>query len=159
MKSGLSRSLAVLAAMLLTAGCAANQPEQELSAEEIGIATPLTDKPGDPVNGAKLVTTRSKGNCIACHWMPIGTFHGSAGPNMLDAMQHNERSVGWIRQKIVNPKVDNPDTVMFTFYSNEGKSNIRKDWQGKRVLEAQEVEDIIAYLLTLRNMKPETAQQ
>nr|CRH07549.1 putative monoheme cytochrome c sulfur oxidizing protein(SoxX) [Candidatus Magnetococcus massalia] len=124
----------------------------KVQAEE-GISKSLTGVAGDVAKGKKLAMTRSKGNCIACHWLPEATFPGNAGPNLYEAMRNNERSEGWIRQKIVDPKVDNPDTVMFTFYSNEGKQNIRKDWRGKRVLEAQEVEDIIAYLLSLRAAK------
>ncbi|MEG3641330.1 sulfur oxidation c-type cytochrome SoxX [Magnetococcus sp. PR-3] len=136
--------LPVVAALLLTLGSFGTAQAEE------GMVKPMTDKAGDPVMGKKLAMTRSKGNCIACHWLPESTFAGNAGPNLFEAIRNNDRTVAWIRQKIVNPKIDNPDTVMFTFYDNAGKTNIRKDWRGKRVLEAQEVEDIIAYLLTLR---------
>ncbi|MBF0186893.1 MAG: sulfur oxidation c-type cytochrome SoxX [Magnetococcales bacterium] len=119
-----------------------------------GIAQPLTNVPGDPANGAKLAVNKKKGNCIACHYLPDSDFPGNAGPNLVEAMREYDRSVPWIRQKIVDPKVDNADTLMFTFYSNEGKKMVRKDWQGgKRVLTAQEVEDVIAYLLTFRNQE------
>ncbi|ABK44417.1 monoheme cytochrome SoxX (sulfur oxidation) [Magnetococcus marinus MC-1] len=138
-----------MATAMLVSGCATTGSATDATTE-MGIVKPLTDKPGDPVNGKKLVMARDKGNCIACHWLPEATFPGNAGPNLYEAIRNNERSVGWIRQKIVNPKVDNPDTLMFTFYDNTGKHNLRKDWRGKRVLEAQEVEDVIAFLLTLR---------
>ena len=120
------------------------------------ITTPLGDKPGDPVNGRKLAITRSKGNCVACHYLPDVSFPENAGPDLVASMRKmyntDWRQIAWIRQKIADPKVASPNTIMFTFYSNEGKKNIRKDWRGgKRVLTGQEVEDIIAYLLTLRN--------
>ncbi|ABK46202.1 monoheme cytochrome SoxX (sulfur oxidation) [Magnetococcus marinus MC-1] len=135
----------VLAVLLLGIGGMTGAQAEE------GIAQPLTDKPGDPANGKALAMARSKGNCIACHWLPEATFPGNAGPNLYEAIRHNERSTAWIRQKIVNPKVDNPDTLMFTFYDSTGKQNLLKAWEGKPVLEAQEVEDVIAYLLSLRN--------
>ncbi|MBF0448008.1 MAG: sulfur oxidation c-type cytochrome SoxX [Magnetococcales bacterium] len=141
----------VLLAAAILAGCASTPDgTSDQSRQVMGIATPLTDKPGDPVAGKKLANTRSKGNCVACHNLPDAVLAGNAGPDLVEAMNNMERSTAWIRQKIVDPKVDNPDTLMFTFYSNEGKKQVRNDWIGKRVLEAQEVEDIIAYLLTLR---------
>ena len=147
-------TLVLSLAAMLTAGCATTGKAEKEEPEEIGIAQPLTDKPGDPENGRKLAITRSKGNCIACHFLgdDVGAqFPGNAGPNLVEAMKYNDRSVAWIRQKIVNPKVDNPDTVMFTFHDNSGKKRIAKKYEGKPVLTAQEVEDIIAFLLTLRN--------
>ena len=140
----------LLLATALVAGYAADLTAKTKQAMD-GIAKPLTDKPGDPVKGAELAVTRSKGNCVACHDLPGAVFSGNAGPSLVYTMNHNERSTAWIRQKIVDPKVDNPETIMFTFYDNKGKKQIRKDWIGKRVLSAQEVEDIVAYLLTLRS--------
>ncbi|MBF0589133.1 MAG: sulfur oxidation c-type cytochrome SoxX [Magnetococcales bacterium] len=158
--------LALAAALLAACGNNASQDKKQKAETKpvaaktepvdvavLGIAKPLTDKPGDPVNGRKLATSKKKGNCLACHDLPDVHFAGNAGPSLIESMQNNDRSVGWIRQKIVDPKVDNPDTVMFTFHSNEGKKMIRPDKVGTRVLDAQEVEDVIAYLLTLREKK------
>lgn len=151
MKKTVYYALPLTLAALALSGCMTTG-DASMDAEEAGITKPLTSTPGDAVKGRKLALTRSKGNCVACHVLPGDdvTFPGNAGPDMVEAMQNMERSVGWIRQKIVDPKVDNPDTVMFTFYSNAGKKRVRKDWVGKTVLSAQEVEDVIAYLLTLR---------
>ncbi|MGN7613339.1 sulfur oxidation c-type cytochrome SoxX [Magnetococcales bacterium HHB-1] len=156
MKRWSRSALAFTAAAFLMIGCSPSQAKDEsmsksLTQAEDGLPEPLSKTPGDAVRGQALAMNKKKGNCIACHNLPGGTFPGNAGPDLVEAMRDNSRSIAWLRQKIVDPKVDNPDTFMFTFYSNEGKKGIRKDWQGgKRVLNGQEVEDVIAYLLTLR---------
>ncbi len=115
------------------------------------IPKPLTDKPGDPKRGAKLVVTRKKGNCLACHkiqQLNDFPFHGNIGPELTDVASN--LTEGEMRLRLVNPKVVNPDTIMPAFYRTEGLHRVMKKFQGKPVLTDQEIEDIIAFLKTLK---------
>ena len=117
----------------------------------ISIPKPLTDKPGDPKRGAKLVVARKKGNCLACHkiqQLKDYPFHGNIGPELTDVA--NNMKEGEMRLRLVNPKVVNPDTIMPAFYRTEGLHRVMKKFQGKPVLTEQEIEDIIAFLKTLK---------
>jgi sulfur-oxidizing protein SoxX len=117
-----------------------------------GAAIPqaLTDQAGDPAKGREVAINRKKGNCLACHIMPIPeqSFHGEIGPDLNGiAGRYNE---GELRLRVVDAKVLNPDTIMPAYYRSDGFHRVLKDFQGKTLLSAQEVEDIIAYLQTLK---------
>ncbi len=115
------------------------------------IPKPLTDKPGDPKRGAKLVVARKKGNCLACHkiqQLSEYPFHGNIGPELSNVASN--MTEGEFRLRLVNPKVLNPDTIMPAFYRTEGLHRVMKKFQGKPVLTEQEIEDIIAFLKTLK---------
>ncbi len=117
-----------------------------------GAAIPqaLTDQAGDPAKGREVAINRKKGNCLACHIMPIPeqSFHGEIGPDLNGiAGRYNE---GELRLRVVDSKVLNPDTIMPAYYRSDGFHRVLKDFQGKTLLSAQEVEDIIAYLQTLK---------
>jgi sulfur-oxidizing protein SoxX len=105
---------------------------------------------GDAVKGRKLAINRKKGNCLACHSMPIPEqqFHGETGPSLYGV--GNRLSEGELRMQIVNSKVTNEDTMMPAFYRTFGYNSPLKKFVGKTILSTQEVEDIVAYLLTLK---------
>lgn len=110
----------------------------------------LTDKAGDPVNGRKQTMNRKTGNCLACHAIADMTdqpFHGEVGPALDDV--GSRFSPAELRARLVDPKVINPDTIMPSFYKVQSH-NVLKKWEGKTILSAQQVEDIIAYLTTLQ---------
>ena len=117
-----------------------------------GAAIPqaLTDQPGDPVNGRAVAIHRKKGNCLACHILPIPeqSFHGEIGPDLNGVAGRYD--AGELRLRVVDSKVVNPDTIMPAYYRNDGLHRVLKDFEGKTLLSAQEVEDIIAYLQTLK---------
>ncbi len=110
----------------------------------------LTGKAGDPAKGRKPAINSRKGNCLACHVMPIPeqADHGEVGPPLNDV--GGRLSAGEIRLRIVNPKVVNPDTIMPAFYRIRGLHRVQKKWQGKTIISAQDVEDITAYMMTLK---------
>ena len=115
-----------------------------------GIADSLTGKSGDPVKGRKSFAAMVKGNCLSCHEAPIPEelFHGKIGPDLAGIA--GRMTEAEMRLRIVNPKIVNPDTMMPAFYRLEGLNRVMKSWQGKTILEPQDVEDIIAYLKTLK---------
>jgi sulfur-oxidizing protein SoxX len=131
-------------------------PAPALVAFEIvgdGIPKPLTDKPGDPKEGEKVVTTGRLGNCLACHQstaLKKLQFHGEIGPPLDGAgSRWNEAQ---LRLIIVNSKkIFSEETVMPAFYRLDGFKRVRGDWAGKTVLSAQQVEDVVAYLKTLKD--------
>ncbi len=110
----------------------------------------LTGQAGDPVSGRKIAINRKLGNCLACHVLPIPEqpFHGEVGPDLSGV--GGNLSEGAIRLRIVNPKVVNPDTIMPAFYRNDGFERVLKKFQGKTMLSAQQVEDVVAYMMTLK---------
>lgn len=116
---------------------------------ELSIPKPLTETPGDPGRGRALALDRSKGNCITCHEMPVrADFQGNLGPP-LDGIGARYEP-GELRLRLVDSKRINPDSNMPSFYRLEGLVGVRRDWRGKTILSAQEVEDVLAYLLTLK---------
>jgi sulfur-oxidizing protein SoxX len=113
------------------------------------IPRPLTDTPGNVERGRRLALDRSKGNCVTCHELPLDAdFQGNLGPPLTGVADRYEP--GELRLRIVDTKRINPDSNMPSYYRVEGLNRVRRDWAGRPMLEAQEVEDILAYLLTLR---------
>ncbi|MDP6691919.1 MAG: sulfur oxidation c-type cytochrome SoxX [Alphaproteobacteria bacterium] len=114
------------------------------------IAQSLTGQPGDPVKGRAVAIHRKKGNCLACHAMPAPEqqFHGNIGPDLAGVA--DRYSAGEIRLRLVDATIINEDTIMPAFYRNAGLHRVLKKFKGKTVLSAQEIEDVLAYLLTLK---------
>ena len=143
-------SLALAAVLLATAASAAEVSPADVKFEDGAVSQSLTGVPGDPANGRKVFMNRKKGNCLACHAnsdMADQLFHGEVGPP-LDGVG-SRLSEAEIRGMLVNSKMTFPDTIMPAFYRNEGFTRPLEKFKGKTILTAQEVEDVVAYLLTL----------
>lgn len=142
----------VLAILAVAAGGGPAHAEDIVPFEVVGQAIPrsLTDKPGDPAAGRRLVTGLRTGNCLACHRMPIPEepFHGTIGPDL--AGVGRRLSEGELRLRIVDAKRANPDTPMPAMYRTDGLTRVARDFVGKPVLTAEQVEDVVAYLLSLK---------
>lgn len=111
----------------------------------------LTDQAGDAGNGQKLVVNRKQGNCLACHAiseLASQPFHGDVGPT-LDGVA-DRYNAGELRMLVVNAKLSNEDTIMPAFYRVEGLNRVNKKFKDKTILNAQQVEDVVAYLQTLK---------
>jgi sulfur-oxidizing protein SoxX len=116
---------------------------------EMAVPQPLTATPGDPVRGRRLALDRAKGNCVTCHELPLqADFQGNLGPPLAGVGSRYEP--GELRLRLVDSKRINPDSNMPSYYRVAGLHGVRGDWAGKPILQAQEVEDILAFLLTLR---------
>jgi sulfur-oxidizing protein SoxX len=141
---------AVSLGLLLGAGAQAEELVMFEIAGGESIDKSLTGQPGDPANGRKVAIDRKLGNCLACHVMPAPEqpFHGDVGPDLSET--GGNLSEGQIRLRIVNSKVLNPDTIMPAFYRNDGFERVLKKFQGKTMLSAQQVEDVVAYVMTLK---------
>ena len=110
----------------------------------------LTGAGGDAARGAKIVVDRGLGNCMSCHGvgMPQEPFPGNVGPDL--AGVGSRLSAGELRLRLVDPKRLNEATSMPAFYKVEGLNRVARRYAGKPILTAAEIEDVIAYLLTLR---------
>ena len=148
-----SRFFGVAVAVAFSAAAAFSAQAGKFITYEIvdgAIPQSLTGKAGDAAKGRKTAINRKKGNCLACHVMPVPeqADHGEVGPPLNDV--GGRLTAGEIRLRIVNPKVVNPDTIMPAFYRIHGLHRVQKKWKGKTIISAQDVEDIVAYLVTLK---------
>jgi sulfur-oxidizing protein SoxX len=116
------------------------------------VATPLTDQAGDPEKGRQWFLGRKLGNCLACHVnsdMAKEPYHGEVGPP-LDGVA-DRWTPAELRAILVNSKEAlSPDTIMPSFYRDSGFNRVAEQFAGKTILTAQQVEDVIAYLTTLK---------
>ncbi len=124
----------------------------DVKIEDMEVAQSLTGVPGDAANGRKVFANRKKGNCLACHAnadMSEMLFHGEIGPPLDGVAERYEEP--FLRALLVNAKEVFPDTIMPAFYVDPSTLNrVAAKFEGKTILTAQEVEDVIAYLLTLK---------
>jgi L-cysteine S-thiosulfotransferase len=118
--------------------------------EDGAIPHSLTDQLGVPERGRAVVLDPARGNCVICHPMPVPEveFPGDVGPDL--AGVGSRYDAGQLRLRVVDPKRLNPDTVMPAYYRVEGLYRVLNPYRGEPILTAQEVEDVVAYLLTLK---------
>ena len=96
-----------------------------------------------------LALDRSKGNCVTCHELPVSAdFQGNLGPPLTGLAERY--AIGELRLRVVDSKRINPESNMPSYYRVDGLTGVRRDWAGRPMLTAQEVEDVLAYLMTLR---------
>jgi sulfur-oxidizing protein SoxX len=113
------------------------------------IPASLTGVPGDATRGRALVVDRVS-TCILCHSGPFPEqkFQGDLAPSLAGA--GSSWSEGQLRLRLVDASRFNPATIMPSFYRVEGLDRVGTNWRGKPVLSAEQIEDIVAYLVTLR---------
>lgn len=119
--------------------------------KNFAIDKPLAGLKGNPQRGKQVVIAKDKGNCLACHVLPIKKegFFGTLGPPLNGVA--SRLSEGQLRLRIVDEKVINPNTIMPSYYRHPKYFNrVLDKYYGKTFLTAQEVEDVVAYLLTLK---------
>lgn len=140
--SGEGVRAAVLAlAAALPAACGAAGAQE--------LRQPLTDAAGDPVRGRQVVRDLEKATCLICHRMPIPEEpnHGDIGPPL--AGVGARLTPAELRQRIVDPTVANPRTIMPAYFRRDGLNRVLARFAGQTIYAAQDVEDVVAYLTTL----------
>lgn len=110
----------------------------------------LTGAPGDPARGKAIVTSRQTGLCLLCHSAPLPEekFQGTIGPDLTGAGSRNTE--GQLRLRIVDPRRFKADTIMPAYYRQDGLARVAPGFAGRTVLTAEEIEDVVAFLMTLR---------
>ena len=149
------RSIAIASlgvAFLATAAISAEvKPDSVTFGEDGIVATSLTGTPGDPAAGKAVFINRKLGNCLACHVNSDAknqSFPGEIGPSLDGAGSRWDEAQ--IRGILVNSKMTFEDTMMPSFYRLVNGARTLKKFQGKTILSAQQVEDVVAYLQTLK---------
>ncbi len=110
----------------------------------------LTGAKGDPARGRAIVANRQVGLCLLCHSGPIPEerFQGDLAPDLAGA--GNRWTEAQLRQRIVDSRKLNPLTIMPSYYRTEGHARVAPAFRGKPLLDAEQIEDIVAYLGTLK---------
>ena len=114
------------------------------------IPAPLTGAKGDPARGRAIVANRQLGLCLLCHTGPFPEerFQGDLAPDLKGV--GTRLSEGEIRARIVDPRRVNPDSVMPAYYRADGLTRVAPAFRGRTILTAEQIEDIVAYLATLK---------
>ena len=136
----------VLAALAAAAPAAA----QPAVVEGDAIPRPLTGQAGDPARGVALMQDRQRSLCSLCHAGPFALAHqqGTLAPDLQGIGAR--LSEGQLRLRVVDIKRLVPDSIMPSYARTDGFTRVAAAWRGKPVLTAAEIEDVIAYLATLR---------
>lgn len=115
------------------------------------IPEPLTGRPGNPDRGRSIVVNRQVGLCLLCHSGPFPQerFQGNLAPDLRGV--GTRWSSGQLRLRIVDSGRLNPATIMPPYYRIDGLTRVAPAWAGKPVLNAEEIEDVVAFLTTLKD--------
>jgi sulfur-oxidizing protein SoxX len=134
---------------MLLALCAIPASAQQIVGDSIPKS--LTGQPGDPARGRAIVANRSVGLCLLCHSGPIAEerFQGDLAPSLAGA--GSRWSEGQLRLRIVDGSRLNADTIMPAYYRTNGLQRVARNFEGKTILSATQVEDVVAYLVTLKD--------
>ena len=141
----------MIAAGLLAGPSAAAQELRPYTVTGDAIPQSLTGAPGDAERGLKIVTNRQVGLCLLCHSGPYSEerFQGTMAPDLSGAgSRWNE---GQLRLRIVDASRVNPDTIMPPYYRVDGLNRVAAGFRGKPILTAEQIEDVVAYLVTLKD--------
>ncbi len=157
----MKRQIAMGILLSLAAGTAfGGTAPGDLTFADGAVAQSLTGQPGDATEGAKVMANRAMGNCVACHTvsaMPDVAFQGNVGPTLDGAASRWEEAQ--LRGIVSDAKMTFDGTVMPSFYKNAGYIRPGDGYTGKApadvaamepILTAQQVEDVVAYLMTLK---------
>ena len=118
------------------------------------IVEPLTRTAGDPDRGKQIVLDRERGDCLVCHTVPLSDrqMHGTVGPPLDGVGSRFPAEV--LRLRLVDSKVINPQSIMPAYHRVSKLYRVLKPYRDRPLLTAQEIEDVIAYLLTLTHTSP-----
>jgi L-cysteine S-thiosulfotransferase len=121
-----------------------------IAAATDAIDAPLTSQPGDPVRGRQIVENRQLSACLLCHSGPFPAPHlqGTIGPSLAGVGARLD--AGQIRLRLIDARRVNPDTVMPPYYVSDGLNRVGQAWRGRTALTGQQIEDVVAFLTTLR---------
>jgi L-cysteine S-thiosulfotransferase len=135
-----------LAAAIVAACCLVS-----VARGEDAIPKSLTGAKGDPARGRAIVTNRQSGLCLLCHSGPFPEerFQGNLAPDLKGA--GSRWSEGQLRLRIVDSSRINPATIMPAYHRTEGLLRVAPAYRGKPVLSAEQIEDVVAFLMTLRD--------
>jgi sulfur-oxidizing protein SoxX len=138
------------AAAFVVACCVVGTASGSVARAQDSIPTSLTGGRGDAARGRAIVTNRQVGLCLLCHSGPFPEerFQGNLAPDLAGAGKR--WSEGQLRLRIVDSSRINPATIMPAYHRTEGLARVAAAWRGKPVLSAEQIEDVVAFLTTLK---------
>jgi sulfur-oxidizing protein SoxX len=147
-----SRAIAALVFCgLLSASTAAQDALRPFNITDDAIPLPLTGMKGDAVRGRAIVASRQVGLCLLCHSGPFPEerLQGTLAPDLKGAGSRWTESQ--LRLRIVDASRFNPESIMPPYYKVDGFTRVAPAFRGKPVLNAGQIEDVVAYLTTLKD--------
>lgn len=152
-QAGAARSTrtARLALLLVTAiGLSFTAVAEPVVFDGDAVRVPLSATPGDPERGRQVVIQREQGHCILCHAVPDASirFYGNVGPSL--AGVGSRLTPAELRGRIVDPTRHDPASSMPAYFRTEGLNRVAAAYAGRTALTAQQVEDAVAWLSSLR---------
>jgi sulfur-oxidizing protein SoxX len=145
------RVTVAIATIALAAGALAQEGLRPFAVVGDAIPASLTGAKGAADRGRAVVANRQVGLCLLCHSGPFPEekFQGNMAPDLKGAGAR--WSEGQLRLRIVDAGRLNPETIMPPYYRIDGLTRVAPTFAGKPVLTAEQIEDVIAYLATLRD--------
>jgi sulfur-oxidizing protein SoxX len=136
-------------ALVLAWSCAGVAAASPLGVVGDGVPDALAPG-GNAERGRALIVARESANCVLCHAVPDAAvrFSGNVGPSL--AGVGARFTVAQLRLRVADSLRVNPDTAMPSYYKIDGLDRVAANYAGKPILTAQEVEDVVAWLATLR---------
>lgn len=115
-----------------------------------GIPDPLAGAQGDAKRGRALIVARDGANCLLCHAIPDPAVRvaGNLGPSLAGVA--GKLSVAQLRLRVADYARVSPATAMPSYYRVDGLDRVTAAYRGKPILDAAQIEDIVAYLATLK---------
>ena len=145
------KRLVLILACVLPGPLAAQEALRPYTVVGDAIPASLTGAPGDAERGQKIVTNRMVGLCLLCHSGPYPQerFQGNMAPDLKGAGSRSTE--GQLRLRMVDGSRINPDTIMPPYYRVDGLVRVAPGFRGKPILTAEQIEDVVAYLMTLKD--------
>jgi sulfur-oxidizing protein SoxX len=147
--AGIKRRAASLALVLAASSVSSAQIVPYRITQD-GITIALTTQTGNANRGYEIASNRQIGMCVLCHQIPNSSdkFQGDIGTSLAGAGAR--WSVPQLRLRVVDSRRVNADSVMPAYHKVEGLSRVGAAWRDKPILDAQQVEDVVAWLATLK---------
>jgi sulfur-oxidizing protein SoxX len=113
----------------------------------------LTGSAGDAARGRAIIIDRQKGFCLLCHSGPFSEepLQGNLAPSLAGA--GNRWNEGQLRLRLMDNKRVNPDSIMPAYHRIEGLQRVGAAWRDRPILNAQEIEDVVVFLMGLKQEK------
>ena len=155
------RLRAACAALMAAAVCGTDARAQGVQGVQAALPRPtivgdaipdsLTGHTGDPARGRAIVLNRQVGLCLLCHSGPFPEerFQGNMAPDLKGAGAR--WSEGELRLRMVDARKLNPQTIMPPYFVVDGMNRVAPAFRGKPILTAEQIEDVVAFLATLRD--------
>jgi sulfur-oxidizing protein SoxX len=142
--------LALATTVAAGAPASAESPLLDYQVNGDAIERPLIGQPGDAARGEVLIADRRRSLCLLCHAGPFPDPHaqGTLAPNLGGVGAR--LSEGQLRLRVVDMRRVVPSSIMPSYYRIDGLERVAEPWQGKPVLTAEEIEDVVAFLVTLK---------